>query len=54
MSAAVDVVVVGASPVGPVIAARLSEDPSLQVPLVEGGGENVNEVGRMRGDFFCT
>jgi choline dehydrogenase len=37
---------------GPAIAARLTEDPAVEVVLLEAGEENTYEAGRAQGAFF--
>lgn len=47
-----DFVIVGAGAAGPLIAAKLSENPVLRIVLIEAGEENTSEVGRMQGAFM--
>ncbi len=47
-----DYVIVGAGAAGPILAARLSENPATNVVLLEAGQENTYEAGRIQGAFF--
>jgi choline dehydrogenase-like flavoprotein len=49
-----DVVVVGAGAAGAALAAGLSEDPTINVALIEAGQENPYDIGRSQGAFFLT
>ena len=53
MNPRVDFVIVGAGSAGCVLANRLSEDPSLQVVLLEAGGKDGSFLYRMPAGFFA-